>query len=61
VFAFNVAKLSLARAIGRAADSFPEALRAPKRRHYSRYPKAYLGNYIGSEIISSLIERAETI
>jgi outer membrane protein TolC len=29
VFAFNVAKLSLARAMGRAADAFPEIFKAP--------------------------------
>ena len=29
VFAFNVAKLSLARAMGRAADALPEIFKAP--------------------------------
>jgi hypothetical protein len=29
VFAFNVAKLSLARAMGRAADTLPEIFKAP--------------------------------
>jgi outer membrane protein TolC len=29
LFAFNVAKLSLARAMGRAADALPEIFKAP--------------------------------
>jgi hypothetical protein len=29
VFAYNIAKLSLARAMGRAADGFPDLFKAP--------------------------------